>query len=151
MATIIFYGKMNCINNFKQKRLLRAAGHDLVDQDILSQAWTPDRLRPFFGEAPVREWFNMTAPVIKQKRFAPDRVSAAQALEAMVRDPLLIRRPLLMIEGQRICGFDLETLGELIELSAQPGSEDEMEALRNDDMITCSFMRTAQDCDQLQN
>lgn len=148
MATITFYGKPNCVNNHKQKRLLRAAGHEVVEQDILSQNWTPGQLRPFFGEAPVSDWFNRTAPAIKDKWFWPDQVSAPQALEAMMCDPLLIRRPLMIIEGQKICGWDYDALDALIGLSPQAGCEEEMQTLRNDDITTCPFVKTTQDCDQ---
>jgi len=48
MATVTFYEKPGCINNTRQKKLLAAAGHQVVALNLLTEAWQPDRLRPFF-------------------------------------------------------------------------------------------------------
>ena len=149
MATIIFYGKPNCINNSKQKSLLRAAGHVVDDQDILNQKWQPDQLCSYFGNAPVPEWFNMTAPAIKVGAVEVDTMSAQDALEAMMADPLLIRRPLMNIEGQKVCGFRHEQLDEMIGLSPMEGHEKEMAILRSEDITLCPFSdKLAVNCDE---
>ena len=150
MAKITFYGKPNCVNNNKQKKLLQAAGHVIDDQDILSQAWQPDQLREYFGNAPVCEWFNMTAPAIKQKTIAVDTISAMDALTAMMNDPLLIRRPLMAINGHKICGFRHDELDELVGLSPEAGHEAEMDALKSENITTCPFLQTTTNCDQQQ-
>jgi nitrogenase-associated protein len=150
MATIQFFGKPNCVNNNKQKSLLQAAGHTVQDNDILSQDWKPDQLRDYFGHAPIAEWFNMMAPVIKSKDFSIDNLSAAQALEAMVENPLLIRRPLMDLDGRKVCGFRFEEIDEIIGLSPAAGHKEEMQGLRNEDMATCPFQGNQPDCDQRQ-
>lgn len=148
MATILFFGKPNCVNNNKQKTLLRAAGHLVQEHDILSHDWKPDQLREYFGDAPVAEWFNLMAPLIKSNEFPIDNLSAVQALEAMVNDPLLIRRPLMDIEGRKICGFRFEEIDKIIGLSPAAGHEDEMEDLRSENMTTCPFQGNQPNCDQ---
>ena len=65
MATVIFFEKPGCINNTKQKRLLAASGHTVIAKDLLAEPWNPVVLRRFFGERPVVEWFNVTAPKVK--------------------------------------------------------------------------------------
>ena len=55
MATVIFYEKPGCLSNARQKALLGAHGHRLHVRDLLAEAWTPERLRPFFGERPVAD------------------------------------------------------------------------------------------------
>ena len=147
MAQIIFYGKPNCINNNKQKVLLKAAGHDVVDKDILSQDWQSEQLQSFFGSAPVPEWFNTTAPAVKSGTVIIDRISSEDALEAMVNDPLLIRRPLMEIGGQKLCGFRYEELDAMIGLSPAEGQPD----LRSEEMTTCPFLdKTVENCDERQ-
>ena len=150
MATIQFFGKPNCVNNNKQKTLLRAAGHTVLDNDILSQDWKPDQLRQFFGNTPVAEWFNMMAPVIKSNELTIEDFSAEQALEAMAQDPLLIRRPLMDIDGQKVCGFRFDEINEMIGLSPAAGHEKQMQGLRNEDITTCPFQGDLPDCDQRQ-
>ncbi|PJC70634.1 MAG: arsenate reductase family protein, partial [Zetaproteobacteria bacterium CG_4_8_14_3_um_filter_59_5] len=49
MALITFYEKPGCINNTRQKKLLKQAGHRLVEMNLLSEPWTAAGLRPYFG------------------------------------------------------------------------------------------------------
>ncbi len=94
-SLVIFYEKPACLSNSKQKFLLTSLGHDLVVRNLLSESWTAERLRPFFGDLPVRDWFNPTAPRIKGGEVCPERLDEPTALALMIADPLLIRRPLI--------------------------------------------------------
>ncbi len=103
---LTFYEKPGCVSNTKQKALLRSQGFALEVRDLLSEPWTAQRLRVFFGERPVAEWFNPTAPSIKRAEVNPDALSEEQALAAMLEQPLLIRRPLIACEAGSLCGFE---------------------------------------------
>lgn len=106
MTKIVFYEKPGCANNARQKALLRASGHEVEARSLLSEAWTPERLRSFFGDRPVNEWFNRAAPRVKSGEIRPEAIAAETALALMIADPLLIRRPLLEAGGRRETGFD---------------------------------------------
>lgn len=106
MSTIVFYEKPGCANNSKQKALLAAAGHTVWARNLLNEKWTPARLRPFFGDLPVALWFNTSAPRIRSGELDPSRLSEDEALKLMVADPLLIRRPLMEVDGQQRAGFN---------------------------------------------
>ena len=106
MASIILYEKPGCANNARQKQLLTSAGHEIIAHSLLHEPWTAERLRTFFGELPVSEWFNRAAPGVKSGEVMPERLDAAAALALMLADPLLIRRPLMECAGRRIAGFD---------------------------------------------
>ena len=103
---IYFYEKPGCINNTKQKRLLEQHGHRVEAFSLLEQQWKPATLRLFFDNMPVTEWFNAAAPRIKNGEINPESFDEKSALEAMLKDPLLIRRPLIDAEGELACGFD---------------------------------------------
>jgi nitrogenase-associated protein len=103
---IVFYEKHGCVNNTRQKALLRAAGHEVQVRGLLNWPWTREGLRTFFGARPVAEWFNPTAPRIKNGEIDPKTMDEAAALAAMLVDPLLIRRPLIEAGGRRIQSFD---------------------------------------------
>ena len=117
MATVDFYEKPGCIGNAKQKALLRMAGHHIRIHNLLTEPWTPEQLRPFFGQQPVSQWFNPTAPPINAGEIDPAQVSAEQALALMVQQPILIRRPLLQVEDTCAAGFDLPTVDAWIGLA----------------------------------
>ncbi len=106
MALITFYEKPGCINNARQKKLLRQSGHRLIVMDLLQFAWAPGLLRPFFGDLPVADWFNRSSPRVKSGEVVPEDLDAGVALALMVEDPLLIRRPLMQSGAHHLCGFD---------------------------------------------
>lgn len=114
MATIVFYEKPGCAGNARQKRLLHAAGHELVVRDLLMEEWTPEQLRPYFGSRPVAEWFNANAPLVKSEEIDPAVFSEAAALALLCVEPLLIRRPLLQIGEVHSVGFDGDTVAMLL-------------------------------------
>jgi nitrogenase-associated protein len=106
MATVLFWEKPGCINNARQKILLREAGHELIERNLLTEPWDAARLRQFFGTLPVAAWFNGSAPAVKQGLVLPERLSEQQALTLMLADPLLIRRPLMQVGERCEAGFD---------------------------------------------
>ncbi|MEM8572730.1 MAG: ArsC/Spx/MgsR family protein [Pseudomonadota bacterium] len=116
MAHVVFYEKPGCISNTRQKKLLRASGHDLDVRNLLTEAWTEDALRPFFADMPVARWINASAPQVKAGRVSPESLSADEALAAMVAEPILIRRPLMQVGDQRKAGFDQDAVAAWIGL-----------------------------------
>jgi nitrogenase-associated protein len=144
-TTVIFYEKPGCLTNSRQKALLHSLGHRLQVRNLLTEPWTAERLRAFFGERPVAQWLNPSAPRIKAGEVDPQGLDEARALALMLADPLLIRRPLLEVgpeagraqeqseDWERCCGFEpgplLERLGieptprRDLELCSRPGSD----------------------------
>ncbi|MDD5272267.1 MAG: nitrogenase-associated protein [Methylovulum sp.] len=106
MATVIFYEKPGCVSNTRQKQMLVAAGHQVIAKNLLAEPWQPEVLRAFFADLSVRDWFNYSAPAIKNREIDPDSLSAEAALAFMVAQPLLIRRPLMQVGTTRMVGFD---------------------------------------------
>ncbi len=126
MAQIIFYEKPGCINNSRQKKLLRAAGHIVVAKDLLAEDWSssPELLREFFSGKPVAQWFNHSAPAIKQAIINPDTLDEQQAINLMQADPLLIRRPLMQVGCEKMAGFIEQDVDQWIGLSAKQTHDD---------------------------
>jgi nitrogenase-associated protein len=106
---VIFYEKPGCAGNARQKALLRAAGHTLEVRDLLRWPWGAMELLAFLGPLPVADWFNRAAPRVKSGAVAPERVTATRAIDLLLAEPLLIRRPLMeLANGERMVGFDTE-------------------------------------------
>lgn len=124
MTHVLFYEKPGCINNSRQKALLAAAGHTVQAKSLLTEKWTLDRLRTFFGNLPVTEWFNASSPRIYGGEITPDALDEVEALRLMLADPLLIRRPLMEVNGQRQVGFDQDAVDHWIGLSSKALQED---------------------------
>ena len=124
MATVPFYEKPGCSNNTRQKKLLAAAGHQVVAKDILTEIWQAERLRAFFGELAVRDWFNYSAPAIKLGEIEPDSLTEQEALALMLENPLLIRRPLMQVGDDVMTGFDQQAVDNWIGLQKIEATSD---------------------------
>jgi nitrogenase-associated protein len=134
LATIQFYQKPGCRTNARQLQALQAAGHTVIAKSLLTEPWTAAELRGFFGDTPVQSWFNPAAPRVKSGEVDPATIEADAALAMMLREPLLIRRPLIEAGGKRCAGFDREPVTSL--LGPNPGS----------DLEGCSRGKTGTQC-----
>lgn len=126
MAKIIFYEKPGCINNTRQKRILRKAGHTVIAKNLLTEDWSQrlDQLHEFFGEMPVNEWFNPSAPSIKEGLVNPNTVNAHQAVNLMLCDPLLIKRPLMQLVHNKMVGFNIQEVEHWVGVKGVASIED---------------------------
>ncbi len=116
MAHVIYYEKPGCAGHARQKALLIASGHEIEARDLLAEPWSPSSLRPYFGEKPLREWFNPCAPRIMSARLMANAVTPQAALVIMILDPSLIRRPLMRVNGRAEAGLDREAVDDWIGL-----------------------------------
>ena len=117
MADVVFYEKPGCVNNTKQKQILKASGHRVIARNILLAPWTSTRLMAFFNGLPVFEWFNSNAPQVTSGEVNPGTVVGGRALFLMLENPILIRRPLMEIGENKLVGFVPEDIQSLIALS----------------------------------
>lgn len=106
MAFIIFYEKPGCINGEKQKAILIRAGHTLECRDIITFPWSRDSLYPFIVGKMPKQTMNYTAPAVKEGKINPEELSQEEASAVMASDPILIKRPLVEVDGLFIQGFD---------------------------------------------
>lgn len=127
MATILFYEKPGCINNTRQKRWLRASGHTVIERNLLTEAWTVSRLRQYFEGVPYEQWFNASAPAIKSGELNPVTLQPEEAFRHMLRDPLLIRRPLMRRDDSRMVGFDPQKVDAWVGLDAKEEQSKDIE------------------------
>ena len=126
MAEVIFFEKPGCANNNRQKKLLQQAGHSIICRDLLQEPWTESRLLEFFKDSPIALWFNRSAPAVKSGEIVPERCDAATALQKMIQDPLLIRRPLMECNNETMVGFDYQRINDWLGL-VQVSDNEELE------------------------
>jgi len=117
MARIVFWEKPGCQGNARQKEILLASGHELEVRDLLAEPWSEERLKLFFGDRPVAEWFNPAHPRVKSGEVDPAGFRRDEALVLMVAEPLFIVRPLMQSGEERLAGFDLTEVHNWIGLA----------------------------------
>jgi len=106
MNLVLFYEKPGCATNARQKKLLYAAGCMLIEQNLLELNMGPEELRSYMEARPVADWFNPNAPAVKSGEIDPKAFAESDALMLLLQNPILIRRPLISVNGHRMCGFD---------------------------------------------
>ena len=114
MKMVIFYEKPGCATNAKQKKSLRDAGCMVIERNLLEHGMTMDALYAFMQEKPHTQWFNQSAPDIKNGVIVPALMNPDEALQTLMRDPILIKRPLMVVGGTKLCGFEQKRVEALI-------------------------------------
>ena len=109
-----FYEKTACSGNAKQKELLKSHNISFSVKSLLDTKWTTQTLGEFFKGLEVIDIFNPFAPQIRDKQIDINTLSKDEAIELMIKNPILIKRPLLDINGVKLCGFDIEKINELL-------------------------------------
>ncbi|NTW56099.1 MAG: arsenate reductase family protein [Chlorobiaceae bacterium] len=137
MEKILFFEKPGCRNNARQKAMLELSGNPVEAVSILDYPWTKEELAPFLGEKPAAECLNPSAPAVKSGEVDPEALTKEEAIEMMVREPILIKRPLMKIGQRCLQGFDTATLREIISLDAVPGAENVVRSLKMTDLDSC--------------
>ncbi|MDO8767302.1 MAG: ArsC/Spx/MgsR family protein [Burkholderiaceae bacterium] len=129
MTHIVFFEKPGCGGNARQRSTLEAAGHTLERRNLLTAHWTPERLLAFLAPLPVSDWFNRAAPRVKRGEVRPDALDADAALALLLKDPLLIRRPLMQRTDNhsRHVGFDTAAVDAWLGLGTNPASAHTLE------------------------
>jgi len=124
MVDIIFYEKPGCINNTKQKKLLAAAGHRVESRNLLTENWSREKLLDYFDFMSVTMWFNTSAPEISSGKLDPSELSEEVALDLMIENPVLIRRPLMRVGDECWVGFDVNMVDQWIGLTGISNKDD---------------------------
>lgn len=127
MTHVIFYEKPGCGGNARQRAALESAGHTLERRNLLTAHWTADSLLAFLQPLPVADWFNRAAPSVKSGEIVPESLTFDQALALLLAQPLLIRRPLMMVGEQRMVGFDTAQVHAWVGLGEQANPRQSLE------------------------
>jgi nitrogenase-associated protein len=106
MKFVIFYEKPGCLTNEKQKQTLRDAGYRVIARDLLNHGMSEEELHKFFKKMPVTKWFNPNAPEVKNGKINPVDFDEKTALTLVTNNPILLRRPLMIIGDKKLCGFN---------------------------------------------
>jgi nitrogenase-associated protein len=123
MVSVAFFEKPGCVNNTRQKVWLRERGVRVDTIDLLTYGWSEAELLKFFAALPVSDWFNRSAPRIKSGEVIPEQLSQAQALQTLLAEPLLIRRPLLRRGNDYRVGFDSEQIAQWLAIRGDDGQD----------------------------
>jgi arsenate reductase (glutaredoxin) len=86
-------------------------------RDFFKQPFTADELRALFRTLNLapRDALSTKSPAFRALNLAPEKLSEARIIALMVQEPRLIKRPLMVIAGKPVIGFDKTKLNEVLE------------------------------------
>lgn len=111
---MIFYEKTGCGGNARQKKLLESEGITFEVRSMLDTPWSKESLTPFFEGLEKEDIVNPFAPAMKSGELDITKYSKDEIIELMIKEPILIKRPLLEIGATKVCGFDLDKINEIL-------------------------------------
>lgn len=88
---------------------------ELEERDYFKEPFTEPELRELAGEAGAAEMFARRSPSLKQMGLAGQDLSDEEMLKLMMREPRLIRRPLVRIGGRMVVGANLKAVAGALE------------------------------------
>lgn len=87
---------------------------ELDERDYAKQPLSEAELKELFKGLDPRELLNPKSPAYKEMGLKDRKLSAAEAIKLMAKDPNLIKRPLVIAAGKLVAGFDRDHLRELL-------------------------------------
>lgn len=117
MYRFVFYEKPGCSGNARQKEILKSYGLEICEESLIDTKWTKESLKEFFSDLEVKEIFNIFAPKVKNGMIDISKLTLDEAIELMIEEPILIKRPLIDINGTKICGFDINKINKKLQMN----------------------------------
>jgi nitrogenase-associated protein len=115
----IFFEKSGCGGNVRQKELLKKHNITFEVKDLLNTKWSYEDLVGYFEGLEIVDMFNSFAPQVRDKEIDITKLSKDEAINLMIKNPILIKRPLMQINGVKICGFDIDKINELLNINIE--------------------------------
>lgn len=111
---MVFYEKPGCSGNAKQKKLLSSENIKYEVRSILDTNWNKESLESFFEGLDTKDIINQFAPKVKSGEINISKITKDEIIELMIKEPILIKRPLIEIGENKIVGFDMEKINSIL-------------------------------------
>ncbi len=92
---------------------MNATGLEYAPRDYARKPLTENEIRAIGGPYPLREVMNPRSPSFRKLGIEREGIDDAQALELMLENQNLVRRPTLAAGDVRVFGFDADAYEEL--------------------------------------
>jgi arsenate reductase-like glutaredoxin family protein len=87
---------------------------ELDERDYAKNPLGLAELKALFVGRDPRDFLNPTSPAFKAMGLKGRKLTTAETLALMVKEPNLIKRPLVVVGGEIVAGFDRERLRTLL-------------------------------------
>ena len=81
---------------------------ELVRHDLAKDPPSRELLEKLIDESHLADFVNTRSPAYKERGLDVTKMTKKQAIDLMMQEPNLIRRPLVMSKGKAVFGWDPE-------------------------------------------
>lgn len=75
---------------------------------------TERELREIIGDGPVADFLNTRTPLYRERKMKEKPPSKEEAIRLMLKDPNLLKRPVIIRGKKKLLGFDEARLKEIL-------------------------------------
>jgi arsenate reductase len=94
---------------------LQAKKIDFDEREYGKHPFTEKELRDMIGDDPIERFLNTRTPLYREKHMKQKPPSKDEAIRLMLRDPNLLKRPVIIKGKNKLSGFNEAEFKQLIQ------------------------------------
>ena len=87
---------------------------EINNRDFFKDTFTRAEIEELLQGKPASEMFNFRSPSFKKLGLEKDKLSDSELIELMLKEPRLVRRPVVRIDGEVYFSADRSVLESLV-------------------------------------
>ena len=91
---------------------------ELEERDFFKEPFSEDEIRELAASASMDQLFARRSPSLKQMGLADRDLSEAEIVALMLKEPRLVRRPLVQLGGKLLIGANIKAVQDALESAA---------------------------------
>lgn len=108
-----FFHKPNCTTCRKARKFMEKRGFQLYFRDLAKERLSASELEKLIGRRDYKAFLNPRNEVYRESEMKENPPSRREAIRMMVKEPNLIRRPVVVAGGRVVVGFDENGMAKL--------------------------------------
>jgi arsenate reductase (glutaredoxin) len=93
---------------------LQAKKVDLEEREYGKNPFTEKELRDLIGDDPIETFLNTRTPLYREKNMKQKPPSKEEAIKLMLKDPNLLKRPVIIKGKKKLTGFNEAEVKQLL-------------------------------------
>jgi Spx/MgsR family transcriptional regulator len=93
---------------------LQAQKIDFEEREYGKNPFSETELREIIGDGPIEKFLNTRTPLYREKNMKQKPPSKEEAIKLMLKDPNLLKRPVIIKGKKKLTGFHEAELKELL-------------------------------------
>lgn len=87
---------------------------DFEEREYGKNPFTETELRALIGDSPIASFLNTRTPLYREKNLKQKPPSKDEAIKLMLKDPNLLKRPVIVKGKKKLTGFNEAEIKELL-------------------------------------